>query len=155
MADRPAGEKSLLEVEDLRTHFATADGLVKAVDGVSFSIRNGETLGVVGESGCGKSITALSIMRLIERPGRIVAGSITLAGRNLLDVSDAEMRDIRGDSISMIFQEPMTSLNPVYTCGDQIEEAIAVHRDVSRKGAQPDGDPAHHPRSWRDRRDGR
>jgi peptide/nickel transport system ATP-binding protein/oligopeptide transport system ATP-binding protein len=136
MADRPSGEKSLLEVEDLRTHFATADGLVKAVDGVSFSIRNGETLGVVGESGCGKSITALSIMRLIERPGRIVGGSITLAGRNLLDVSDAEMRDIRGDSISMIFQEPMTSLNPVYTCGDQIEEAIAVHRDVSGREAR-------------------
>ena len=136
MADRPAGEKSLLEVEDLRTYFATADGLVKAIDGVSFSIRNGETLGVVGESGCGKSITALSIMRLIERPGRIVGGSITLAGRNLLDLSDAEMRDIRGDSISMIFQEPMTSLNPVYTCGDQIEEAIAVHRDVSRREAR-------------------
>ena len=136
MADRAAGEQSLLEVEDLRTHFATADGLVKAVDGVSLSIRHGETLGVVGESGCGKSITALSIMRLIERPGRIVGGSITLAGRNLLDISDAEMRDVRGDSISMIFQEPMTSLNPVYTCGDQIEEAIAVHRDVSRREAR-------------------
>ncbi len=137
MADHQAsGEQSLLVVEDLRTHFATADGLVKAVDGVSLSIRHGETLGVVGESGCGKSITALSIMRLIERPGRIVSGSITLAGRNLLDVSDAEMRDVRGDSISMIFQEPMTSLNPVYTCGDQIEEAIAVHRDVSRREAR-------------------
>ncbi len=136
MAARASEQKSLLEIDDLRTHFATADGLVKAVDGVSFSIRNGATLGVVGESGCGKSVTALSVMRLIERPGRIVGGSITLNGRNLLEVSDAEMRDIRGDSISMIFQEPMTSLNPVYTCGDQIEEAIAVHRGVSRREAR-------------------
>jgi len=122
---------TLLEIRDLRTHFATADGLVKAVDGVSFSIRNGATLGVVGESGCGKSVTALSVMRLIERPGRIVAGSIMFDGRNLINVPDDEMREIRGNSISMIFQEPMTSLNPVYTCGNQIAEAVSIHGGVS------------------------
>ena len=122
---------TLLEIRDLRTHFATADGLVKAVDGVSFSIRNGATLGVVGESGCGKSVTALSVMRLIERPGRIVAGSIMFDGQNLINVPDDEMREIRGNSISMIFQEPMTSLNPVYTCGNQIAEAVSIHGGVS------------------------
>ena len=126
---------ALLEVADLRTHFATADGLVKAVDGVSLRIRPGRTLGVVGESGCGKSITALSIMRLIERPGRIVGGSIRFDGQDLLNLPDDEMRDLRGNQISMIFQEPMTSLNPVYTCGDQIAEAVAQHRNVSRKAA--------------------
>ncbi len=118
---------TLLDVRDLRTHFATADGLVKAVDGVSFSIRNGATLGVVGESGCGKSVTALSVMRLIERPGRIVGGSITFGSQSLTDMSDDEMREIRGNSISMIFQEPMTSLNPVFTCGNQIAEAVSIH----------------------------
>src|SRR3990172_6519780 len=105
-SDRP-----LLEIQDLRTHFFTQDGTGKAV-------------GVVGESGCGKSITALSVMRLIEQPGRIVGGSVLLRGRDLLRVDDAEMRDIRGNQISMIFQDPMTSLNPVYTCGDQISEAV-------------------------------
>ncbi len=118
---------TLLDVRDLRTHFATADGLVKAVDGVSFSIRNGATLGVVGESGCGKSVTALSVMRLIERPGRIVGGSISFGTQSLTDISDDEMREIRGNSISMIFQEPMTSLNPVFTCGNQIAEAVSIH----------------------------
>ena len=122
---------TLLEVRDLRTHFATADGLVKAVDGVSFSIRNGATLGVVGESGCGKSVTALSVMRLIERPGRIVSGTITFGAQNLTEVSDDEMREIRGNSISMIFQEPMTSLNPVFTCGNQIAEAVSIHGGLS------------------------
>ena len=122
---------TLLEVRDLRTHFATADGLVKAVDGVSFSIRNGATLGVVGESGCGKSVTALSVMRLIERPGRIVSGTITFGAQNLTEVSDDEMREIRGNSISMIFQEPMTSLNPVFTCGNQIAEAVSIHGGMS------------------------
>jgi oligopeptide/dipeptide ABC transporter ATP-binding protein len=127
---------TLLEISDLRTHFATADGLVKAVDGVSFSIRNGATLGVVGESGCGKSVTALSVMRLIERPGRIVGGAITFGGQNLIEVPDDEMREIRGNSISMIFQEPMTSLNPVFTCGNQIAEAVSIHGGVSGNEAR-------------------
>ena len=124
---------TLLSVKNLRTHFRTRDGIVKAVDGVSFSIPDGKTLGVVGESGCGKSITALSIMRLIERPGRIVEGEITLAGKNLVTASDEEMRDVRGNVISMIFQEPMTSLNPVFTCGDQIAETVALHAHVGDK----------------------
>ncbi len=126
---------TLLSVRNLRTHFNTRDGIVKAVDGVSFSILDGKTLGVVGESGCGKSITALSIMRLIERPGRIVEGEITLAGKNLVTASDEEMRDVRGNVISMIFQEPMTSLNPVFTCGDQIAETVALHAHVGDKEA--------------------
>jgi oligopeptide/dipeptide ABC transporter ATP-binding protein len=136
MAQRGTDGGELLTVQDLRTHFFTQDGVVKAVDGISFGIRNGETLGIVGESGCGKSITALSVMRLIERPGRIVEGSIRLAGRDLLAMSDEEMRDVRGNAISMIFQEPMTSLNPVYTCGDQIAEAISLHEGIPRREAQ-------------------
>jgi peptide/nickel transport system ATP-binding protein/oligopeptide transport system ATP-binding protein len=136
MARRVPDGGDLLEIHGLRTHFFTQDGVVKAVDGVSFSIRHGETLGVVGESGCGKSITALSVMRLIERPGRIVEGSIHLAGRDLLAMSDEEMRDVRGNAISMIFQEPMTSLNPVYTCGDQISEAISLHEGIPRREAK-------------------
>ena len=136
MAQRGTDGGELLTVKDLRTHFYTQDGVVKAVDGVSFEIRNGETLGIVGESGCGKSITALSVMRLIERPGRIVEGSIRLAGRDLLAMSDEEMRDVRGNAISMIFQEPMTSLNPVYTCGDQIAEAISLHEGIPRREAK-------------------
>jgi oligopeptide/dipeptide ABC transporter ATP-binding protein len=125
----------LLAIEGLRTHFFTQDGVVKAVDGVSFAIRHGETMGVVGESGCGKSITALSVMRLIERPGRIIEGSVRFANRDLLALSDEEMRDVRGNAISMIFQEPMTSLNPVYTCGDQIAEAISLHEGIPRREA--------------------
>jgi peptide/nickel transport system ATP-binding protein len=117
----------LLEIKGLKTHFFTQDGTVKAVDGVSFEIGHGQTLGVVGESGCGKSITSLSVMRLIERPGKIVSGEISLNGENLLTRSDEEMRDIRGDQVSMIFQEPMTSLNPVFTCGEQISEAVQQH----------------------------
>ena len=132
---RDAASENLLEISGLRTHFFTQDGTVKAVDGVTFAIKYGQTLGVVGESGCGKSITALSVMRLIERPGKVVAGSITLDGRNLLELSDDEMGEIRGNSISMIFQEPMTSLNPVFTCGDQIAEAVALHQKVSRSQA--------------------
>jgi len=135
MTTARGGRETLLEVSGLRTHFATADGLVKAVDGVSLRIRPGRTLGVVGESGCGKSITALSVMRLIERPGRIVGGSITFDGQDLLALPEDEMRDIRGNGISMIFQEPMTSLNPVYTCGDQIAEAVARHSDVGGRAA--------------------
>src|SRR4051812_15135258 len=107
----------LLEIKGLRTHFFTQDGVVRAVDGVSMEIRERQTLGVVGESGCGKSVTALSVLRLIERPGKIVGGEILLRGRNIATLSNSQLEDVRGDQISMIFQEPMTSLNPVYTCG--------------------------------------
>ena len=126
----------LLDVKGLKTHFFTDEGVVRAVDGVDFYINKGETLGVVGESGCGKSVTALSIMRLIPQPpGRIVEGSINYNGRNLLDLSPAQMRKIRGKEISMIFQEPMTSLNPVFTCGEQIAEAIRLHEGLGRRDA--------------------
>ncbi|MDF2780674.1 MAG: appD, partial [Geminicoccaceae bacterium] len=123
----------ILEIEDLRTHFLTRDGVVKAVDGVSLELRRGETLGVVGESGCGKSITALSILRLIPiPPGRFASGAIRFEGRDLLGLSRAEMRRIRGNEISMIFQEPMTSLNPVLTVGRQIAETLALHQGLSK-----------------------
>ncbi len=118
---------TVLDVEDLRTVFFTRQGLVKAVDGVSFSLKPGEILAIVGESGCGKSMTALSIMRLIPNPpGRIVGGAIRLDGRNLLELDEAAMRAVRGNDISMIFQEPMTSLNPVFTIGDQIAEGTSA-----------------------------
>ena len=126
----------LLEVNNLRTQFPTRNGLVRAVDGVSFHIDPGEVLGVVGESGCGKSITALSIMRLIAPPGKIVSGEIIFDGKDLLKFSDAEMRRIRGDDIAMIFQDPMTSLNPVFTVGEQIAEALRLHRKLSRNAAR-------------------
>lgn len=126
----------LLEVKDLHTHFPTRAGLVRAVDGVSFQIERGELLGVVGESGCGKSITALSILRLIAPPGKIVRGEIFFKGRNLLQLSESEMQQIRGDDIAMIFQDPMTSLNPVFTVGVQIGEALQLHRNLSRKQAR-------------------
>jgi peptide/nickel transport system ATP-binding protein/oligopeptide transport system ATP-binding protein len=125
----------LLEVQDLRTHFPTRAGLVKSVDGVSFYLDRGELLGLVGESGCGKSITALSVMRLIAPPGKIVSGHITFDGKDLLKLSDEEMRQMRGDDIAMIFQDPMTSLNPVFTVGEQIAEALRLHRNLSRKQA--------------------
>jgi len=126
----------LLEVKGLKTHFFTDEGVVRAVDGVDFYINKGETLGVVGESGCGKSVTALSIMRLIPTPpGRIVAGQINYDGKNLLDLSPAQMRKIRGKEISMIFQEPMTSLNPVFTVGEQIAEALRLHEGLNRRDA--------------------
>ena len=126
----------ILEIEDLRTHFLTRDGVVKAVDGVSLELRRGETLGVVGESGCGKSITALSVLRLIPiPPGRFASGAIRFEGRDLLRLSRAEMRRIRGNEISMIFQEPMTSLNPVLTVGRQIAETIALHQGLSKPAA--------------------
>ncbi len=134
--DRATRPDNVLEVKGLRTHFATLDGTVKAVDGVSFEIRRGQTLGVVGESGCGKSVTAMSVMRLIERPGEIVAGSATLGGTDLLALSDKDMESTRGDRMSMIFQEPMTSLNPVYTCGDQITEALVLHMGLGRGAAR-------------------
>jgi oligopeptide/dipeptide ABC transporter ATP-binding protein len=126
----------LLEVTDLQTHFPTRAGLVRAVNGVSFHLDRGELLGLVGESGCGKSITALSIMRLISPPGKIVGGEIVFDGRNLLQLSESEMREMRGDDIAMIFQDPMTSLNPVFTVGEQIAEALRLHRKLSRKDAQ-------------------
>src|SRR6185437_13510873 len=159
MAAEPAtGAESryLLEVRDLRTYFRVMDGIVKAVDGVSFAIRPGETLGVVGESGCGKSVTALSIMRLHDTPptwipttksshvlpdeirtamGDAGPSSILFEGRDILTLSDDDMRHIRGNDIAMIFQEPMSSLNPVFTVGDQIAEAVMLHKKLSRKAA--------------------
>ena len=127
----------LLEVRDLQTHFFTDDGLVRAVDGVSYALAPGETLAVVGESGSGKSVTSLSILRLVpDPPGRIVGGSIRFKGRELLTLSDAEMRAVRGKEISMIFQEPMTSLNPVHTCGDQIAEVVRLHEGLDRAAAR-------------------
>ncbi len=125
----------LLEVNNLQTHFPTRAGLVKAVDGVSFYINEGELVGLVGESGCGKSITALSLMRLIAAPGKIVGGSIRFKDEDLLKASDERMREIRGDDISMIFQDPMTSLNPVYTVGEQIAEALRLHRGLNKRDA--------------------
>jgi oligopeptide/dipeptide ABC transporter ATP-binding protein len=126
----------LLEIDNLQTHFFTAGGTVRAVDGVSYSVAAGETLGVVGESGCGKSVTALSILRLVaDPPGRIVGGAIRFAGKNLLDLSERQMEDVRGNDISMIFQEPMTSLNPLLTIGRQISEAIVLHQGLSQRDA--------------------
>jgi oligopeptide/dipeptide ABC transporter ATP-binding protein len=126
----------LLDVKGLKTHFFSDDGVSPAVDGVDFHVRRGETLGVVGESGCGKSVTALSVMRLIpDPPGRIVAGQILFEGRDLLELSANQMRRIRGNRISMIFQEPMTSLNPVYTIGNQIAEAVRLHQKLSPQDA--------------------
>ncbi|HYC64823.1 MAG TPA: ABC transporter ATP-binding protein, partial [Reyranellaceae bacterium] len=134
MAARPP--ETVLQIEDLQTHFFTPVGTVRAVDGVSYSLKSGETLGVVGESGCGKSVTALSILRLVANPpGRIVGGAVRFEGRNLLELSEAEMEQIRGNEISMIFQEPMTSLNPLYTVGNQIAEAIALHEGIPRRDA--------------------
>jgi oligopeptide/dipeptide ABC transporter ATP-binding protein len=126
----------LLEVRNLQTHFPTRAGLVRAVDGVSFYLDKGELLGLVGESGCGKSITALSVMRLISPPGRIVSGEILFDGEDLLKLSEARLREIRGDDIAMIFQDPMTSLNPVFTVGDQIGEALRLHRRLSKQDAR-------------------
>lgn len=126
----------LLEVKNLQTHFPTRAGLVKAVNDVSFYIEEGELLGLVGESGCGKSITALSVMRLIAPPGKIVGGEINFKGENLLKASDERMRAIRGNDIAMIFQDPMTSLNPVYTVGEQIAEALRLHRKLNKKEAK-------------------
>ncbi|MCX5747032.1 MAG: ABC transporter ATP-binding protein [Proteobacteria bacterium] len=125
----------LLEIRDLVTEFRTDRGMVRAVDGVSFSIPARGTLGVVGESGCGKSVTALSIMRLVSPPGRIASGTIKYAGQDLLTLPPREMRAIRGNRIAMIFQEPMTSLNPVFTVGEQVAEAVRLHQRKSRKDA--------------------
>ncbi len=125
----------LLEVVDLRTHFDTLAGTVKSVDGLSFTVRAGETLGIVGESGCGKSVTAMSILRLVPTPPARHAGAVRYRGRNLLQVSEREMRRVRGDRISMIFQEPMTSLNPVMSVGRQIAESVQQHQGLGRAEA--------------------
>jgi oligopeptide/dipeptide ABC transporter ATP-binding protein len=136
--DSPANGDNgpLLDVRRLQTHFITRDATSRAVDGVSFQIRRGRTLGMVGESGCGKSVTSLSILRLVPSPpGRIVGGEIFFKGRDLLTVSEKEMRRVRGAQISMIFQEPMTSLNPVFTVGSQVAEVFRIHRGMSRREA--------------------
>ena len=135
---QPRDDKSaLLEVKGLRTEFRSGGSSFAAVDGISFSLAPGETLGIVGESGCGKSVTSLSIMRLVPNPpGRITGGEIKLEGRNLLDLPESEMRAVRGDDIAMIFQEPMTSLNPVQTVGEQIVEAVQLHRSLSAADAR-------------------
>jgi len=131
-----ASGEALVEVQGLCTTFHTDEGIAKAVDGVTFSIPRGRTLGLVGESGCGKSVTALSIMRIIPTPpGRIERGEILFEGRDLLTLSEAKMRRIRGNDISMIFQEPMSSLNPVFTCGDQITEVLCLHQGLNKAGA--------------------
>ncbi len=125
----------LLEIEHLQTHFPTREGVVKAVNDVTFHIGEGELLGLVGESGCGKSITALSIMRLISPPGKIAGGSIKFKGEELTTATNSRMRQIRGNDIGMIFQDPMTSLNPVYTVGEQIAEALRLHQKLNKKQA--------------------
>ena len=127
---------ALLEVENLQTHFGTMDGVVRAVEGLSFHIDAGETVAIVGESGCGKSVTSMSILRLIAEPPGKIAGQIRFQGRNLLELSAQEMRQIRGNSISMIFQEPMTSLNPVLTVGRQIGETLELHQGMNRNQAE-------------------
>ncbi len=132
---QPIGdERPLLEIRDLRTYFYSQDGVSKAVDGVTYKVHQRKTLGIVGESGCGKSVTSLSVMRLIPQPpGRIVSGNIFFKGRDLLRLSERDMRKVRGNEISMIFQEPMTSLNPVFTIGDQIGEVFRIHQGMSKK----------------------
>ncbi len=126
---------SLLEVQDLRTHFRTRAGVVKAVDGVSFAVAAGGSLGIVGESGSGKTITSMSIMRLLEPPGFVAGGRVLFHGRDMMGLSEAEIRDIRGRQICLVFQDPMTALNPVYRVGDQVVEALQAHGDVRRREA--------------------
>ncbi|QTA37647.1 ABC transporter ATP-binding protein [Thermosipho ferrireducens] len=128
--------KPLLSVKNLKTYFYTEDGIVKAVDGVDFEVYEGETLGIVGESGSGKSVTSLSILRLLDEKGKIEDGEIIFEGKNLLELDEDEMRKIRGNDIAMIFQEPMVALNPVFTVGEQIMEAILLHQDVSKNEAR-------------------
>src|SRR4030081_2955411 len=127
---------ALLEVQNLQTHFRTPEGINRAVDGVSFHVDEGETLAIVGESGCGKSVTAMSLMRLIPEPPGKIAGSVRFQGKDLLQLSDREMRAIRGNDISMIFQEPMTSLNPVLTVGRQIGETLRIHQGLDKQAAE-------------------
>ena len=133
MGTGPADAAAVLRLEQLRTYFATGDGMIKAVDGIDLQVRPGRTLCVVGESGCGKTVTALSIMRLLPRTGNIVGGRILLGGRDLVQADEDEMRELRGNAVSMIFQEPMTSLNPVFTVGDQVGEAFRQHLDLPER----------------------
>ncbi len=128
--------KTLLEVKGLKTHFPLSHGTVKAVDGVDFSVAEGETLAIVGESGCGKSVTAFSIMRLVAPPGKIISGEVLFRGRNLFELAEEEMQGIRGNQISMVFQEPMTSLNPVFRVGEQIAEGIRLHLGLTAEDAR-------------------
>lgn len=128
--------ENVLEIKDLKTYFYTTDGVVKAVDGINLSVKRGSILGIVGESGCGKSMTAMSILNLVPQPpGKIVSGEILYEGRDILKLKESEMRAIRGAKISMIFQEPMTALNPVFTVGEQIAEALRVHKGMNRREA--------------------
>ena len=129
-------KKPLLEVKNLKTHFFTEDGVVHAVDGVDFVVYPGEILGLVGESGCGKSVTSLSVMRLISLPGRVLEGEILLDGTDLLKLSEEEMMKVRGNRISMIFQQPQTALNPVFRVGDQIAEVLSIHQDFGKEAGQ-------------------
>ena len=132
--DTRINSETVLSVDNLRTYFTTRWGTVKAVDGISFDLRRGETLGIVGESGCGKSVTMLSLMRLIPiPPGRIVSGSIVLDGEDIIPISEQEMAQIRGSKIALIIQDPMTSLNPVFSIGNQVEEAIKLHQDIPKR----------------------
>lgn len=133
MSENRNGQKPLLEVRGLKTYFFTEDGVVKAVDGVDLSVARGETLGLVGESGCGKSVAMFSVMQLIGQPGEIVEGDITFDGLSLLTLPEREMRHIRGNRISMIFQQPLSSLNPVFRVGDQIAEVFEIHEGISRE----------------------
>lgn len=133
VARSPSQGENILEVHGLKTYFFTEDGVVKAVDGVDFYVKSGEVLGLVGESGCGKSVTSLSIMRLVGIPGKIIAGEISFEGRNLLKLSEAEMVRMRGNRMSMIFQQPQSSLNPVFTVGDQVAEVLQIHQSMSRE----------------------
>ncbi|GAB4547598.1 MAG: ABC transporter ATP-binding protein [Anaerolineales bacterium] len=129
-------KQPLLQVRNLKTFFYTEDGVVRAVDGINFEVYPGEVLGIVGESGCGKSVTSLSIMRLIAPPGKIAEGEILFKGKNLLDLSEAEMTKVRGDRISMIFQQPQTALNPVFRVEEQIGEVLDIHKDFSKEAAK-------------------
>jgi peptide/nickel transport system ATP-binding protein len=131
----PSRDGNILEVQGLKTYFFTEDGVVKAVDGVDFTVKPGEVLGLVGESGCGKSVTSLSIMRLVGTPGKIVEGKILFEGRNLLDLPENEMIQMRGNRISMIFQQPQSSLNPVFMTADQVAEVLQIHENMDRKEA--------------------
>ncbi len=136
---KTTGQGALLDIRGLKTYFFTEGGVVKAVDGVDLTVRRGETLGLVGESGCGKSVTMFSVMRLIGQPGRLVDGEVFFDGKDLTKISDAEMQDLRGNRISMIFQQPLTSLNPVFRIGDQVAEVFEIHEGLSREDARKKG----------------